>query len=85
MEITVTPNEYHGLRVASALLGIVAGSIIVGVSESCGAAAVGGIFLGAAGFSLLISVSPFIKAWLNFSQIPSCLAEGRQRGGGKRG
>ncbi|XP_041445512.1 kinocilin-like [Xenopus laevis] len=73
----VSTNEYYGLRVASALIGIVAGSIIVGVSDSCGAAAVGGIFLGAAGFALLISISPFIKAWLNFNQMLPFLGHAR--------
>lgn len=42
-------GEYHGLRVGSALLSIVAGCIIIGVSRECDADAVGGIFLGAGG------------------------------------
>lgn len=45
----VSVGEYHGLRVGSALLGIVAGCIIIGVSRECDADAVGGIFLGAGG------------------------------------
>lgn len=45
----VSIGEYHGLRVGSALLGIVAGCIIIGVSRECDADAVGGIFLGAGG------------------------------------
>uniref|UniRef100_A0A3P8SB40 Kinocilin n=1 Tax=Amphiprion percula TaxID=161767 RepID=A0A3P8SB40_AMPPE len=55
-------GEYHGLRVGSALLSIVAGCIIIGVSRECDADAVGGIFLGAGGLGLLISIYPFIKA-----------------------
>lgn len=45
----VSVGEYHGLRVGSALLSIVAGCIIIGVSRECDADAVGGIFLGAGG------------------------------------
>ncbi|KAM6918610.1 kinocilin isoform 1-T1 [Xenentodon cancila] len=65
----VSVGEYHGLRVGSALLSIVAGCIIIGVSRECDADAVGGIFLGAGGLGLLISVYPFIKAWLNINHI----------------
>ncbi|KAF0046941.1 hypothetical protein F2P81_000574 [Scophthalmus maximus] len=49
----VSIGEYHGLRVGSALLGIVAGCIIIGVSRECDADAVGGIFLGAGGLGRL--------------------------------
>ncbi|XP_010883489.1 kinocilin [Esox lucius] len=66
---TVSIGEYHGLRVGSALLSIVAGCIIIGVSRECDADAVGGIFLGAGGLGLLISVFPFIRAWLNINHI----------------
>lgn len=45
----VSVGEYHGLRVGAALLSIVAGCIIIGVSRECDADAVGGIFLGAGG------------------------------------
>uniref|UniRef100_A0A3P9N623 Kinocilin n=1 Tax=Poecilia reticulata TaxID=8081 RepID=A0A3P9N623_POERE len=62
-------GQYHGLRVGSALFAIVAGCIIIGVSRECDADAVGGIFLGAGGLGLLISVYPFIKAWLNINNI----------------
>ncbi|XP_056913956.1 kinocilin isoform X3 [Takifugu flavidus] len=65
----VSVGEYHGLRVGSALLGIVAGCIIIGVSRECDADAVGGIFLGAGGLGLLISIYPFIKAWLNINHV----------------
>ncbi|XP_029930879.1 kinocilin [Myripristis murdjan] len=65
----VSIGEYHGLRVGSALLSIVAGCIIIGVSRECDADAVGGIFLGAGGLGMLISVYPFIKAWLNINNI----------------
>ncbi|XP_047225283.1 kinocilin isoform X1 [Girardinichthys multiradiatus] len=65
----VSIGQYHGLRVGSALFGIVAGCIIIGVSRECEADAVGGIFLGAGGLGLLISIYPFIKAWLNINNI----------------
>lgn len=44
---TVSVGQYHGLRVGSSLLSIVAGCILIGVSRDCDADAVGGIFLGA--------------------------------------
>ncbi|XP_030608792.1 kinocilin [Archocentrus centrarchus] len=65
----VSIGEYHGLRVGAALLSIVAGCIIIGVSRECDADAVGGIFLGAGGLGLLIAIYPFIKAWLNINHI----------------
>ncbi|XP_028283338.1 kinocilin [Parambassis ranga] len=65
----ISPGEYHGLRVGSSLLSIVAGCILIGVSRECDADAVGGIFLGAGGLGLLISIYPFIKAWLNINHI----------------
>ncbi|XP_071390073.1 kinocilin [Centroberyx affinis] len=65
----VSIGEYHALRVGSALLCIVAGCIIIGVSRECDADAVGGIFLGAGGLGLLIAVYPFVKAWLNINNI----------------
>uniref|UniRef100_A0A3B4X0V1 Kinocilin n=1 Tax=Seriola lalandi dorsalis TaxID=1841481 RepID=A0A3B4X0V1_SERLL len=65
----ISVGEYHGLCVGSALLSIVAGCIIIGVSRECDADAVGGIFLGAGGLGLLISIYPFIKAWLNINHI----------------
>ncbi|XP_030015708.1 kinocilin-like isoform X1 [Sphaeramia orbicularis] len=66
---SVSVGHYHGLRVGSSLLSIVAGCIIIGVSRECDADAVGGIFLGAGGLGLLISIFPFIKAWLNINNI----------------
>ncbi|KAK1164137.1 hypothetical protein AOXY_G16145 [Acipenser oxyrinchus oxyrinchus] len=65
----VSINEFHCLRVSFALLSIVAGCIMIGVSKDCGADAVGGIFLGAGGLGLIISIYPFIKAWLSFNQV----------------
>ncbi|XP_066548798.1 kinocilin [Amia ocellicauda] len=62
-------SEFHCLRVACALVSIVAGCIIILVSRDCGVNAVGGIFVGAGGLGLIISLYPFIKAWLNFNQI----------------
>ncbi|XP_028666421.1 kinocilin [Erpetoichthys calabaricus] len=65
----VSTNEFHLLRVSCAVLSIVAGCIIIGVSNYCGAEAVGGIFLGAGGLGLIISIYPFVRAWLNFNQV----------------
>uniref|UniRef100_A0A8C6TFL0 Kinocilin n=1 Tax=Neogobius melanostomus TaxID=47308 RepID=A0A8C6TFL0_9GOBI len=65
----VSIGEYHGLRVGSSLLSIVAGCVMIGISRECDADAVGGIFLGAGGLGLLISIYPFIKAWLNINHI----------------
>lgn len=65
----VSVGEYHGLRVGSSLLSIVAGCVMIGISRECDADAVGGIFLGAGGLGLLISIYPFIKAWLNINHI----------------
>uniref|UniRef100_A0A4W3GPJ0 Kinocilin n=1 Tax=Callorhinchus milii TaxID=7868 RepID=A0A4W3GPJ0_CALMI len=65
----ISINEYHCLRVSCAVLSIVAGCIIIGVSSSCGAEAVGGIFLGAGALGLMISIFPFIRAWLDFNQV----------------
>uniref|UniRef100_A0AAV2JQ30 Uncharacterized protein n=1 Tax=Knipowitschia caucasica TaxID=637954 RepID=A0AAV2JQ30_KNICA len=45
----VSVGEYHGLRVGSSLLSIVAGCVMIGISRECDADAVGGIFLGAGG------------------------------------
>ncbi|XP_072296506.1 kinocilin isoform X1 [Eucyclogobius newberryi] len=65
----VSVGEYHGLRVGSSLLSIVAGCVMIGISRECDADAVGGIFLGAGGLGLLISIYPFVKAWLNLNNI----------------
>ncbi|KAF7664885.1 hypothetical protein LDENG_00163220 [Lucifuga dentata] len=73
----ISVGEYHGLRVGASLLSIVAGCIIIGVSRECDADAVGGIFLGAGGLGLLISIYPFIKAWLNINNIMPSLGNFR--------
>uniref|UniRef100_A0A3B4AKR4 Kinocilin n=1 Tax=Periophthalmus magnuspinnatus TaxID=409849 RepID=A0A3B4AKR4_9GOBI len=65
----VSVGEYHGLRVGSSLLSIIAGCVMIGISRECDADAVGGIFLGAGGLGLLISIYPFVKAWLNINHI----------------
>lgn len=49
MDIPISSRDFHCLQLACVALGLVAGSIIIGVSVSKAAAAVGGIFLGAAG------------------------------------
>nr|XP_040145044.1 kinocilin isoform X3 [Ictidomys tridecemlineatus] len=59
MDIPISSRDFHCLQLACVALGLVAGSIIIGVSVSKAAAAVGGIFLGAAGLeSLRIHPNP---------------------------
>ncbi|XP_017652492.1 kinocilin isoform X1 [Nannospalax galili] len=69
MDIPISTRDFHCLQLACVALGLVAGSIIIGVSVSKAAAAVGGIFLGAAGLGLLIFAYPFLKAQLNLDHI----------------
>ncbi|KAL7850887.1 hypothetical protein AOLI_G00212430 [Acnodon oligacanthus] len=70
----VSIGEYHGLRVGSALLSIVAGCIIIGVSKDCDADAVGGIFLGAGGLGprRLPVVPPGPRPYLLLRQACCC-------------
>lgn len=49
MDIPISSRDFRCLQLACVALGLVAGSIIIGVSVSKAAAAVGGIFIGAAG------------------------------------
>lgn len=49
MDIPISSRDFRCLQLACVGLGLVAGSIIIGVSVSKAAAAVGGIFIGAAG------------------------------------
>ncbi|XP_069843165.1 kinocilin isoform X2 [Dipodomys merriami] len=69
MDIPISSKDFHCLQLACVALGLVAGSIIIGVSVSKAAAAVGGIFLGAAGLGLLIFAYPFLKARFNLDHI----------------
>ncbi|XP_026253458.2 kinocilin isoform X1 [Urocitellus parryii] len=69
MDIPISSRDFHCLQLACVALGLVAGSIIIGVSVSKAAAAVGGIFLGAAGLGLLIFAYPFLKARFNLERI----------------
>lgn len=48
MDIPISSRDFRCLQLACVALGLVAGSIIIGVSVSKAAAAVGGIFIGAA-------------------------------------
>lgn len=48
MDIPISSRDFRCLQLACVALGLVAGSIIIGVSMSKAAAAVGGIFIGAA-------------------------------------
>ncbi|XP_029308648.1 kinocilin isoform X2 [Cottoperca gobio] len=66
----VSVGEYHGLRVGSAVLSIVAGCIIIGVSRECDADAVGGIFLGAGGLAWL-NINHILPSFGNFRVHPS--------------
>lgn len=49
MDIPISSRDFRCLQLACVALGLVAGSIIIGVSVSKAAAAVGGTFIGAAG------------------------------------
>nr|XP_012999660.1 kinocilin isoform X1 [Cavia porcellus]XP_012999661.1 kinocilin isoform X1 [Cavia porcellus] len=69
MDVPINSRDFHCLQLACVALGLVAGSIIIGVSVSKAAAAVGGVFLGAAGLGLLIFAYPFLKARLNQDHI----------------
>ncbi|XP_012872335.1 PREDICTED: kinocilin [Dipodomys ordii] len=69
MDIPISSKDFHCLQLACVALGLLAGSIIIGVSVSKAAAAVGGIFLGAAGLGLLIFAYPFLKARFNLDHI----------------
>ncbi|XP_020010425.1 kinocilin [Castor canadensis] len=69
MDISISSRDFHCLQLACVALGLVAGSIIIGVSVSKAAAAVGGIFLGAAGLGLLIFAYPFLKTRLNLDHL----------------
>ncbi|KAM6218285.1 kinocilin isoform 2-T2 [Rhynchocyon petersi] len=65
------PNsrDFRCLQLACVALGLVAGSIIIGVSVSKAAAAMGGVFIGAASLGLLLFIYPFLKAWFNLDHI----------------
>ncbi|KAK2493881.1 hypothetical protein MC885_013110 [Smutsia gigantea] len=69
MDIPISSRDFRGLQLACVALSLVAGSIIIGVSMSKAAAAVGGIFIGAAGLGLLILAYPFMKARFNLDHI----------------
>uniref|UniRef100_A0A4X2LLX7 Kinocilin n=1 Tax=Vombatus ursinus TaxID=29139 RepID=A0A4X2LLX7_VOMUR len=53
MDVPISGRDLLCLQLACAALGLLAGSIIIGVSVSSAAAAVGGIFIGAAGLGNL--------------------------------
>ncbi|KAM6218284.1 kinocilin isoform 1-T1 [Rhynchocyon petersi] len=72
------PNsrDFRCLQLACVALGLVAGSIIIGVSVSKAAAAMGGVFIGAASLGLLLFIYPFLKAWFNLDHILPMIAWG---------
>ncbi|KAM9692638.1 kinocilin isoform 1-T1 [Dama dama] len=69
MDIPVSSRDFRCLQLACVALGLVAGSIIIGVSISKAAAAMGGVFIGAAGLGLLILAYPFLKSRFNLDHI----------------
>ncbi|XP_066121121.1 kinocilin [Saccopteryx bilineata] len=69
MDVPISSRDFGCLQLACVALGLVAGSIIIGVSVSKAAAALGGIFIGAAGLGLLILAYPFLKARFNLDHI----------------
>ncbi|XP_023077377.1 kinocilin isoform X2 [Piliocolobus tephrosceles] len=48
MDIPINSRDFHCLQLACVALGLVAGSVIIGISVSKAAAAMGGVFIGAA-------------------------------------
>uniref|UniRef100_A0A8D1UP52 Kinocilin n=1 Tax=Sus scrofa TaxID=9823 RepID=A0A8D1UP52_PIG len=75
MDIPISSRDFHCLQLACVALGLVAGSIIIGVSVSKAAAALGGIFIGAAGLGLLILAYPFLRARFNLDHILPAIGE----------
>ncbi|XP_007521425.1 kinocilin isoform X2 [Erinaceus europaeus] len=69
MDTAISSRDFRCLQLACVALGLVAGIIIIGVSVSKAAAAVGGIFIGAAGLGFLMLGYPFLKARLNSDHI----------------
>ncbi|KAM9242768.1 kinocilin isoform 1-T1 [Dugong dugon] len=69
MDIPISSKDFRCLQLACVALGLVAGSIIIGVSVSKAAAAMGGVFIGAAGLGLLLFAYPFLKARFNLDHI----------------
>ncbi|XP_036112696.1 kinocilin [Molossus molossus] len=69
MDIPISSRDFRCLQLACVALGLVAGSIIIGISVSKAAAALGGIFIGAAGLGFLILAYPFLKARFNLDHI----------------
>ncbi|XP_056670786.1 kinocilin [Monodelphis domestica] len=72
MDVSISGRDLRCLQLACAGLGLLAGSIIIGVSVSSAAAAVGGIFIGAAGLGFLILAYPFLNSRFNLDRfLPS--------------
>uniref|UniRef100_A0A4X2LFN2 Kinocilin n=1 Tax=Vombatus ursinus TaxID=29139 RepID=A0A4X2LFN2_VOMUR len=72
MDVPISGRDLLCLQLACAALGLLAGSIIIGVSVSSAAAAVGGIFIGAAGLGLFILAYPFLNSRFNLDRfLPS--------------
>ncbi|XP_019483511.1 PREDICTED: kinocilin isoform X2 [Hipposideros armiger] len=69
MDLPINIRDFRCMQLACVALGLVAGIIIIGVSVSKAAAAMGGIFIGAASLGLLILAYPFLKARLNLDHI----------------
>ncbi|XP_068948864.1 kinocilin-like [Petaurus breviceps papuanus] len=96
MDVPISGRDLRCLQLACAALGLLAGSIIIGVSVSSAAAAVGGIFIGAAGLGLFILAYPFLNSRFNLDRFLPSLGnlrihpqpgssgeEGASSGGGK--
>ncbi|XP_004462820.2 kinocilin [Dasypus novemcinctus] len=69
MDVPISSRDFRCLQLACVALGLVAGSIIIGVSVSKAAAAMGGVFIGAAGLGLLIFAYPFLKSRFNLDHL----------------
>ncbi|XP_039330159.1 kinocilin isoform X1 [Saimiri boliviensis] len=69
MDIPISSRDFRCLQLACVALGLVAGSIIIGISVSRAAAAMGGVFIGAASLGFLLLAYPFLKARFNLEHI----------------
>ncbi|XP_021528959.2 kinocilin isoform X1 [Aotus nancymaae] len=69
MDIPISSRDFRCLQLACVALGLVAGSIIIGISVSRAAAAMGGVFIGAASLGFLLLAYPFLKARFNLEHM----------------
>nr|XP_035107239.1 kinocilin [Callithrix jacchus] len=69
MDIPISSRDFRCLQLACVALSLLAGSVIIGISVSRAAAAMGGVFIGAASLGFLLLAYPFLKARFNLEHI----------------